>query len=71
MDDIKGTFDSANIFEVRADLDTFLLLAAIAEENNPRMLEMADPLKGSKGVYELAEHLITEIKQEMKSRRLN
>jgi len=32
---------------------------------------MADPLKGSKGVYELAEHLITEIKQEMKSRRLN
>ena len=46
MDRIKSVFDSANIYEVRAALDVFMLMAQIAQEDNARMLEMADPERG-------------------------
>lgn len=43
---------------MRADLDAFLFMAQIAQENNPRMLEMADPELGTAGVNALGDHLI-------------
>ena len=58
LDRIKSIFDSSNLYEVRADLDSFEILAQIAQENNPAMLEMADPEKGTAGVIELGDHLI-------------
>ena len=58
LDRIKSIFDSTNLYEVRADLDAYMFLAQIASENNPMMLEMADPERGSAGVYDLGDHLI-------------
>ena len=69
MDRIKSVFDSANIYEVRAALDVFMLMAQIAQEDNARMLEMADPERGHEGIDELAEHLIRLFKQELQQRR--
>ncbi len=35
------------------------------------LLEIADPMKGSKGVYELGDHLIMKVKEELKNKRLS
>ena len=59
------------MYEVRADLDAFLFLAQIASENNPMMLEMADPEKGTAGVHELGDHLIGLFQQELRQKRFN
>ena len=66
MDRIKSIFDSTNLYEVRADLDAFLLLAQIAKENNPMMLEMADPEAGTAGVHALGDHLMQLFKNELR-----
>lgn len=58
LDKCKSIFDSTNLLEVRADIDAYLFLAQIAKENNPMMLEMADPERGSAGVHALADYLI-------------
>lgn len=71
LDRIKSIFDSTNLFEVRADLDAFLFMAQIAQENNPMMLEMADPARGSAGVYALADHLINLFQQELRQKRFS
>ena len=69
LDHIKGIFDSSNIYEVRAALDCFLLLAQIAQEDNPSMLMMADPEKGSAGTQELGNHLMDLFISELRHRR--
>ena len=69
LDRIKSIFDTSNIYEVRADLDGFLFLAQIAKSDNMRMLEIADPECGSRGVYELAEELIGLVHQEIRQKR--
>ena len=52
---VKSIFDSSNIYEVCADLDGFLFLAQIAQNNNLEMLEIADPERGTRGVFELSD----------------
>lgn len=55
---IKSIFDSTNLYEVRASLDSYLILAQIAQEDNPQMLDMAHPVRGLTGIMELGDHLI-------------
>ena len=69
LDKIKSIFDSSNIFEVRADLDGFQILAQIAKSDNLRMLEIADPEQGSRGVYELGEELVSLWHAEIRQKR--
>ena len=69
VDRIKSIFDSANVYDVRASLDAFLILAQIAKENNQAMLDIAQPWKGSNGIYELAQHLIDLFMQELRQKR--
>lgn len=54
------------MYEVRADLDAFSIMAQIAAENNPMMLEMADPMKGTNGVHALGDHLIGKFQNELR-----
>ena len=70
LDRIKSIFDSANLYEVRADLDAFLILAQIAKENNPYMLEMAHPEAGTAGVNALGDHLMELFKSELRQKRV-
>lgn len=69
LDHVKGYLDSADIYEVRADLDCFQILAQIAQEDNAEMLMMADPMKGVAGVHELGDFLIEKFINELRHRR--
>ena len=69
LDRLKQVFSSTNIYEIRGDLDGFLILAQMAQEDNPTMLEMADPETGAEGVEKLGDHLIQLFEQELRQRR--
>ena len=69
LDHVKGYLDSADIYEVRADLDCFQILAQIAQEDNAEMLMMADPMKGVAGVHELGNSLMEKFISELRHRR--
>ena len=49
---------STNIYEIRGDLDSFLILGQIAQEDNPKQLEMANVDDGLEGIKKLGDHLI-------------
>lgn len=66
---VKSIFDTSNIFEVCADLDGFLFLAQIAQNNNLEMLQIADPERGTRGVRELADMLISQWNNELRMQR--
>ena len=61
---------STNIYEIRGDLDSFLILGQIAQEDNPTQLEMADVDKGMEGIKELGNHLIELFQHELRHKRI-
>ena len=59
LDRCKQILGSTNIYEIRGDLDSFLILGQIAQEDNPKQLEMANCEEdGLEGIKKLGDHLI-------------
>ena len=71
MDRCKQILGSTNIYEIRGDLDAFLILGQIAQEDNQLQLEMADPEKGYEGIKELGSHLIELFQNELRHKRIS
>ena len=71
LDRCKQILGSTNIYEIRGDLDSFLILGQIAQEDNPKQLEMAHIDKGMEGIQELGDHLIELFQNELRHKRMS
>ena len=71
LDRCKQILGSTNIYEIRGDLDAYLILGQIAQEDNQLQLEMADPEKGYDGIKELGDHLMQLFQNELRHKRIS
>ena len=71
LDRCKQILGSTNIYQIRGDLDSFLILGQIAQEDNPKQLEMAAPENGFEGIKALGDHLIELFQHELRHKRIS